>query len=104
MKQTNRSAARVEKQQHRARMDAIIAGLQAELVALNAAIRAGVDVRFPDRAEILPRNRKIERAEWRSDGIWVVCTGYGGAYAFGNDSRWAELLRMGGVPRDPRAV
>jgi hypothetical protein len=83
-------------------MDAITEGLREEVCALNEAIRSGKEVRFPVRECSMASGLRVERARYGWDGIWVTCARYCGSYALGNDERWAELLMLAGVERDPR--
>jgi hypothetical protein len=100
---SNRKDRRAKAAQ-KARLDAISEGLQEEVAAFNEAIQASKKVRFPVREGSLTSGRKVERARYGWDGIWVECANYGGSYALGNDSRWAELLTIAGVERDQRTA
>lgn len=96
-------AARAESKARRARLDAISDGLREEVAALNDALRSR-EVRMPVRDGHMMSGRRVASARYGYDGIWVSCADYGGTYAFGNDYQWAELLRLAGVERDPRAA
>lgn len=100
---SNRTERRTKAAQ-KARLSAISEGLQEEVCALNEAIQSGKEVRFPVREGSMASGLKVERARYGYDGIWVTCVNYGGSYALGNDERWAELLRIAEVERDPRAI
>ena len=86
------------------RLNAIGAGLQAEVYALNEAIRGGVEVRFPVRADSLASGLRVKSASYGHDGLWVQTVAYGGSYCLANDARWSGLLEIAGVARDPRAA
>jgi len=86
------------------RLNAISVGLQEEVCALNETIRSGKEVRFPEREGSLASGKRVDHARYGYDGIWVTCANYGGSFALGNDERWAELLRVAGIQRDPRAI
>jgi len=86
-----------------ARLEAISAGIQAEIAALNAVIRSGREVRFPTRVGYMTSGLVVASARYGYDGLWVTCAGYGGSYSLANDSTWDELLKIAGVERDPRS-
>lgn len=95
----NQTAAR------KARLDAISKGLAAEVAAFNAAIGRGVEVRLPNVGNgSLLLGQRVARARFGYDGLWIECANYGGSFAYGNDSDWADLLSRAGVERDPRAT
>lgn len=104
MIRAKRAARKTAPNAQRDRLMAITAGLYEEVRALNATLRSGREVRFPERPGSLTSGKRVDHTEYRYDGLWVTCANYGGSYAFGNDGRWAELLQIAGVQRDPRAV
>lgn len=93
-----------ERQKRIERMRTISDGLACEAFALNAAIAEGRDVRFPIRAGSLASGKAVDSVRYSSDGLWVTCKNYGGSFSLGNDSRWAELLKIAGVTRDARVL
>ena len=77
----------------------------AEVAAFNQALRSGREVRMPKRDDgSLNLGQRIEGARYAWDGLWVSCANFGGSFALGNDSRWADLLKAAGVERDPRTA
>lgn len=86
----------------RARLDAISAGLQAEVAAVNAAIRAGAIVRIPERVGSLASGKIVESARYGYDGLWITMKNYGGSFALANDARWGEIVALAGCEADPR--
>lgn len=95
--------SKAEKAARRARMTRISEGLQAEVAALNAALRQR-PVRYPTTPGSMLSDRDIVSARYGHDGIWVTTAGYGGSYTFGNDDRWALVLKLAGIERDARAL
>ena len=107
MKTTTRKTSRTARKP--SRLDIISEGLATETAALNEALDAGAVVTFPTKEE--DRNiganaagKRVVRARYGLDGLWVTTAGYGGSFMFGNDDAWGRLLRLAGVPRDPRAL
>ena len=94
-----------EKTARAARLEAIGNGLLAEVVAFNAAVRRGADVRLPAREGSLAGGQSVVSARFSDyDGLWITCANYGGSFCLGNDSRWAEVLQLAGIARDPRTA
>ena len=100
---TSRAETRRANAARKARLDIITAGLGAEVEALNAVLRARPVV-YPVREGHMMSGYRIESARYGWDGLWVNCANYGGSYAFANDESWDFVLRLAGVPRDPRAL
>ena len=102
-RRTSKSPEAVARAAQVARLAAISEGLQTEIVALNRAIRSGREVRFPVQDGSIASGKLVSGARYGYDGLWVECANYGGSFCLGNDGRWAELLTLAGVQRDPRA-
>lgn len=92
-----------EKTAQAARLASISEGLQAEVAALNVALRRH-PVRYPIVPGSLLSDRDLVSARYGYDGIWVTTAAYGGSFTFGNDDRWALVLQLAGVERDRRTV
>lgn len=101
---TTTKSKRAERAAQKARLDAITAGLLAEVAAVNAALRAGVVVTLPERAGSMTSGKRLASVRYGYDGIWIEMAAYGGSYALGNDGRWAEIVALAGCARDPRAA
>lgn len=100
---SSRSETRRANAARKARLDIITAGLCAEVEALNEVLRAR-PVIYPAREGHMMSGYRVASARFGLDGLWVTCANYGGSYAFANDEGWDFLLRLAGVPRDPRAL
>lgn len=103
-KATKTLSKRAERAAQRARLDAISAGLAAEVAAVNAAIASGVAITLPMRDGSMTSGKTVARVSYGYDGIWVEMRAYGGRYAYANDGRWDEIVKLAGLARDPRAV
>ena len=102
---TSRSETRRANAARKARLDIINAGVQAEIEAFRAVIQAGTEVRAPVQRSSMMSGKRIVRA-WLNSSceLWVECADYGGWFTIGNDGTWDALLKIAGVPRDPRAL
>lgn len=102
MKKSTRAEAKKIRAEMKARMDRIEAGLVAEIAAVNAVLRSGVELRIPVREGSLMSGKVVDHVLNCHDGIWVYMKNHGGCFALANDGRWDEIVKLADLQRDAR--